>query len=102
MRGFLLGAIVGALAGVLVAPRRGEETREILRSRADVWQAEIMNRLDQATGELEGMRRDIMARLDDMRSQLASYREQEGRGGERAARGEELPPEPPPTAYPDV
>ncbi|MBI3548454.1 MAG: YtxH domain-containing protein [Elusimicrobia bacterium] len=28
---FLLGAVAGAAAGVLLAPRSGEETREILR-----------------------------------------------------------------------
>lgn len=80
MRGFLLGAIAGVLVGVLVAPRRGEETREILRSRADVWQADVMARLDQASTELEALRRDVMVRLDDVRSQLASYREQIEKG----------------------
>ncbi len=33
--GFLLGALVGTVAGVLLAPRTGRETRQLLRKSAD-------------------------------------------------------------------
>ncbi len=70
MRGFLLGAIIGGVAAMLVAPRRGEETREILRSRAEVWQDQVMAGLDQARSEIESMRAEMVSRLDEIRGQF--------------------------------
>lgn len=70
MRGFLVGAIIGAVAAALVAPRRGEETREMLRARAGTWQDQMMAKLDQARADMESMRRDVLARLDEMRTQF--------------------------------
>lgn len=102
MRGFLLGAIIGTVAGVLVAPRGGEETREILRARAETWQVDVMARLDQATTELEALRRDVTARLDDMRAQMAKYREQMSQRAEEVSQREIVPPESPPTASPEA
>ncbi len=45
---FLAGLGVGALAGVLYAPRAGSETREALRSRAEDGREFVRNRARQA------------------------------------------------------
>jgi gas vesicle protein len=45
---FLAGLGLGALAGVLYAPRAGSETREALRSRADEGREFVRNRARQA------------------------------------------------------
>ncbi len=74
MWGFLLGAVLGMVAAVLVAPRRGEETREMLRSRAEVWQDEVTTRLEQARSEIESMRVEVVSRLEEMRGQFSGTR----------------------------
>jgi len=45
---FLAGLGFGAIAGVLYAPRSGDETREALRSRAEEGQAFVRDRARQA------------------------------------------------------
>src|SRR3954462_6795265 len=46
--GFLAGLGVGALAGVLYAPRSGSETREALRARAEEGREYVKNRAREA------------------------------------------------------
>jgi len=45
---FLAGLGLGALVGVLYAPRSGSETREVLRSRAEEGREYVRNRARQA------------------------------------------------------
>lgn len=45
---FLAGLGVGALVGVLYAPRAGNETREVLRSKAEEGREYVKNRARQA------------------------------------------------------
>jgi gas vesicle protein len=45
---FLAGLGIGAIAGVLYAPRSGDETRQALRSRAEEGQAFVRDRARQA------------------------------------------------------
>lgn len=45
---FLAGLGVGAVVGVLYAPRSGEETRDVLRSKADEGREYVRNRARQA------------------------------------------------------
>jgi gas vesicle protein len=45
---FLAGLGVGALVGVLYAPRAGNETREVLRSKAEEGREYVRNRARQA------------------------------------------------------
>jgi gas vesicle protein len=45
---FLAGLGLGALAGVLYAPRSGSETREVLRSRAEESRDYVRNRAREA------------------------------------------------------
>lgn len=45
---FLAGLGLGALAGVLYAPRAGSETREVLRSRAEESRDYVRNRAREA------------------------------------------------------
>jgi gas vesicle protein len=45
---FLAGLGFGAIAGVLYAPRSGDETRQALRSRAEEGQAYVRDRARQA------------------------------------------------------
>jgi len=48
---FLAGLGLGALAGVLYAPRSGNETREVLRARAEEGRDYVRNRAREAAGQ---------------------------------------------------
>jgi len=60
---FLAGLGIGAIAGVLYAPRSGEETREALRSRAEEGRDFVRERARQArqqASELAERGRDLL------------------------------------------
>lgn len=48
---FLAGLGLGALAGVLYAPRSGNETREVLRARAEEGREYVRSRAREAAGQ---------------------------------------------------
>jgi len=51
---FLAGLGIGAIAGVLYAPRSGEETRQVLRSRAEEGRDFVRQRAQQAREQAAG------------------------------------------------
>jgi gas vesicle protein len=51
---FLAGLGFGAIAGVLYAPRSGDETREVLRSRAEEGREFVRDRARQAREQAAG------------------------------------------------
>lgn len=51
---FIAGLGLGALAGVLYAPRAGSETRDALRSRAEEGREFVRNRAREAREQAEG------------------------------------------------
>ena len=50
---FLAGLGLGALAGVLYAPRSGAETRDALRARAEEGREYVRNRAQEARGQAQ-------------------------------------------------
>ena len=46
--GFILGAVAGAAVGLMIAPKAGKETREMLRQRA----GKVQHRAGEALGAL--------------------------------------------------
>ncbi len=69
---FLAGLGFGAIAGVLYAPRSGDETREVLRSRAEEGRDYVRDRArqarDQATGWAERGREVLAQQKEQFRS----------------------------------
>jgi gas vesicle protein len=60
---FLAGLGIGALAGVLYAPRSGDETREVIRARADEGKDYVRHRARKAreqAGEWVDRGRDVL------------------------------------------
>ncbi len=55
--GFLLGAVVGAAAALLLAPQSGEETREVIRERG----IELQGRMGQTTEDARRRAEDVAA-----------------------------------------
>jgi len=67
IRAFIWGSAIGAIIGLLFAPRRGEETRAQLQTRFSQWQGQAQERLGdlrgKATGAIEQGRQGINTSL---------------------------------------
>lgn len=50
---FLVGAVAGLTAGILLAPKSGEETRRILKGYARKTEEEVLERANEARAALE-------------------------------------------------
>ena len=68
MRAFLMGCAIGAMLGLLFAPKRGEETRAEVQRWFDDWQSQAQDRLtdvrDRATTVIEQGRLGVNTALD--------------------------------------
>ncbi|HSJ24598.1 MAG TPA: YtxH domain-containing protein [Longimicrobiales bacterium] len=84
---FLWGALMGAGAALLLAPRTGRETRDEIRSGAlrlrDRAEDAVRNVSDQVTGAIGGVRDEVEDRLDRARDAFEA-----GRAAARETRGE--------------
>ncbi len=63
---FLAGILIGTALGLLFAPRRGAETREMLRMRAQQAKTktdEIVGRVKEATGRMKGAAEESMQEM---------------------------------------
>lgn len=54
--GFIVGTVLGLAMGVLYAPRRGEETRIVLREKADVAKEKAEVVLEKAKEKAQSLR----------------------------------------------
>ena len=84
---FLLGALIGAGAALLFAPRSGEETQQDIKERAPRFRDAAEDRVKEAQKQIEDRmdqaRVELMARVDAVREAVDS-----GREAAREARGE--------------
>ena len=71
--GFVVGAAIGAIAGILLAPKSGEETRKMLAEsaqdmvrRADETAKQIQSKADDAVSELQKKGEEIKGKLQDL------------------------------------
>lgn len=99
--GVLLGAAVGTLTGLLMAPRTGRETRQILKKSADAL-PELAEDLStsvqlQADRLSESALRNWDETLERLREAIASGIEATGQERQVLKRYAELPPETHPT-----
>lgn len=76
---FLAGLGLGALAGVLYAPRSGSETREVIRARAEEGREYVKNRArearDQATSWADRGREVVNQQKDQFRAAYEAGRQ---------------------------
>ena len=73
LAGFAVGASLGALAGILLAPQSGEETREAIGSMAkdvarktDETVKDIQRRADNIVSDVQEKSEEIMGKIQDM------------------------------------
>lgn len=57
--GILLGGIVGAAAGILFAPASGEETRKVLRKKAEKLSKEVSEKAEKLSSEVQKKAKDF-------------------------------------------
>lgn len=65
MRGFLVGLGIGAVLGLLFAPKRGDETREQLRSKAN----DLMDMANQQSDKFKAVASKIQEQVANLRPQ---------------------------------
>ena len=57
LAGFIVGGAIGAIAGILLAPKSGEETRQLI---ADTTR-DVMKRADQTVKEIQSKADDVVS-----------------------------------------
>lgn len=73
---FLWGAMLGAAAAVLLAPRSGAETQEEIRQRVDRIRRAAEDRVDSVRTSYDTTRTRIEDRVDAVREQVSTVRSQ--------------------------
>jgi gas vesicle protein len=71
VRGFLIGLGAGAVLALLFAPRRGDETREQLRSKAN----DLMDSAKEKTDQFKAVATKIQDQVGNLRSQKTETEE---------------------------
>ena len=73
LAGFAVGAALGAVAGILLAPKSGEETREMLgeiasdlAKKTDATVKDIQKKADDIVSDAQEKSEEIMNKLHDM------------------------------------
>lgn len=73
LAGFVVGGAIGAIAGILLAPKSGEETRKILADtaqdmvrRADETAKQIQVKADDAVSDLQKKGEEIKEKIQDL------------------------------------
>ena len=72
--GFFLGAIIGGVAGILLAPKAGSETRAELREQSETWRARAEELAAKAREQLgptmEGIRERVGPTVEGVRERV--------------------------------
>ena len=70
LAGFIVGGAIGAIAGILLAPKSGEETRQML---ADTTK-DVLRRADETVKEIQSKADDVVSDMqkkgDEIRDKL--------------------------------
>lgn len=73
LAGFVVGGALGAIAGILLAPQSGEETRELLNEasqdvvkKTDKTVKEIQDKADNVVSDLQQKSDEIMAKIQSL------------------------------------
>ncbi|MBO6087908.1 YtxH domain-containing protein [bacterium] len=73
LAGFLVGGAIGAVAGILLAPKSGEETRAMLKDgaqdalkRADETVKQIQSKADDVVADMQKKGEEIKEKLQDL------------------------------------
>jgi gas vesicle protein len=71
-KGILFGAIIGGIAGVLLAPDKGEKTRKVLKQKAE----ELKNKANELSNEMQDSENGIPDVISEKIEQVADFLQQ--------------------------
>lgn len=74
--GFVVGTAVGAILGILYAPRSGEETRNMIREEAAKKRDEIEGKMQELQAGVEEKKEELVKKLDELKSKTAELEEE--------------------------
>lgn len=84
LAGFIVGGAIGAIAGILLAPKSGKETRELLAnsakeaaSKADETVKEIQTKADNVVEEMQRKGEEIREKLQNLLDKSGKTSEEE-------------------------
>ncbi|QQS51511.1 MAG: YtxH domain-containing protein [Bacteroidota bacterium] len=73
LTGLLAGAAIGGVIALLYAPKSGKETREQIKTKLADLEAEFNTLKEKATGKSDQIRKDIEAKLAELRRDLEAF-----------------------------
>ena len=83
LAGFLVGGAIGAVAGILLAPKSGEETRALIADTAK----DTLRRADETVKEIQSKADDVVSDMqkkgDELKNKLQDLLNQQ-KGGQEA------------------
>lgn len=62
---FVAGAALGALAGILFAPRKGSKTREMLREEGQKMVDNLVDRFEETLEKINSLKDDLLDAVDE-------------------------------------
>lgn len=72
LAGFIVGGAIGAIAGILLAPKSGEETRQLIADTSK----DVLRRADETVKEIQSRADDVVSDMqkkgDELRDKLQS------------------------------
>ncbi|HEY2004423.1 MAG TPA: YtxH domain-containing protein [Candidatus Saccharimonadia bacterium] len=68
-KGTLIGAVMGAVAGILLAPKSGKETREDIKRNVKGTYLDFQNRLESMSDEMTGRVENLKAAAKDLKGE---------------------------------
>jgi len=69
--GIICGAAIGAVAGILLAPDSGEETRKKIASKANDLKDDLAKNLNNTVGRLSSLATDTLSKVQSTSAELA-------------------------------
>ena len=72
LAGFIVGGAIGAIAGILLAPKSGEETRQLIADTSK----DVLRRADETVKEIQSRADDVVSDMqkkgDELRDKIQS------------------------------
>lgn len=94
MSRFMTGLLLGVGIGLLLAPEKGEDTREALADTAESWKNKINRMVGRAGAKVEDLKKlldtEVSGLSDEVRNRIRTMLDEEGTGNTASGGGYEF------------